>query len=92
MSRLLVLMPQVEKRQFADSTTLAELRQMETMARSQLPLTSLGTSLLLTLEEFRSRLVLLLEERLDGLRMSGEEDCPLAHQLVQVGFCYGYGM
>ncbi|KIH67652.1 hypothetical protein ANCDUO_02012 [Ancylostoma duodenale] len=65
-----------------ESSTLAELRRIEACC-DQLRLTGLEHSLRLALRRLRVIVEAALGERLDSLKMSGEEDCAVAHTIVQ---------
>ncbi|ETN83935.1 hypothetical protein NECAME_01728 [Necator americanus] len=65
-----------------ESSTLAELRRIEETC-GRMHLTGLEPSLRLSLRRLRVMVETVLEERLDLLRMSGEDDCAVAHTIVQ---------
>ncbi|CAI4225795.1 unnamed protein product [Auanema sp. JU1783] len=82
MERLMQIIVNVEKAQFVDSKTLSELRAMEVLSK-KFTYTDLGETSKNALFDFRNRLIVLLEERLNGIRMVGEDDCSVAHSLVK---------
>ena len=80
---LLSIVESVERAHFVSGAELQELRRIEADANS-FTHTGLDRPLRLTLTQFRVRVIEILEDRLEGLKMSGEEDVVIAYDRVQV--------
>ncbi|KJH52968.1 hypothetical protein DICVIV_00837 [Dictyocaulus viviparus] len=72
----------LEQRRTCDSQTMDEIKRIEKICE-QISLTDLNRPLRSAVNELRDRAERVLKERLDSLRMSGEEDCFVAHDIVQ---------
>lgn len=66
-----------------DPSTLAELQRIEASC-DRMTTTDLALPLRLAIRDLRLQVESSFEERLECLRMSGEEDCAVAHHIVEV--------
>ncbi|VDO15899.1 unnamed protein product [Haemonchus placei] len=73
----------VENRQSLNPSLIAELQSIEESC-DQMTMTELAHPLRLAIRQLRVVLENSFKERLESLKMAGEEDCTVAHNIVQV--------
>ncbi|PIO68082.1 hypothetical protein TELCIR_10148, partial [Teladorsagia circumcincta] len=92
MDRVQQIAATLERSQGLDPSIIVELQRIEESC-DQMLMTDLAHSLRLAVRRLRVLLETSYEERLESLKMSGEEDCTVAHNIVQevgeelVAFC-----